>query len=321
MKRILAIGLVVLTASCSNNKSMIIDYAAANAKEVQKIDPASGYRALDQAPLCCDSLSELDYQLITQPGKVEFTITPQNEAFNFRTGKSFVKGIALPQVNGPIKVAISSPIVSSVFVPTVLVLDEQYKPIQVYGEETINYDAGSLLNVDRFFGDIELPAVYQDGKKAKYLLVFSTTEAMKGTTKIDPPDPKVAELGSETSIVKMYNDQPVPHTAIGVFKLAFDYTPSSRTSAQYMVAESSTNSTRQKAEAMVADKGVAEEVVTGAAAAGAIQPETEAMYSQLIEQAVKKGELSKAVSFVEEAERAGSKTARDTLIDVLKKYQ
>jgi len=319
MKRIIAIGLVVLTASCSNNKSMVIDYGAANAENVQQSAPTIGYQALEQAHLCCDLLSEIDYQLITQPGKFDFTVTSQNEAFKFSTGKSFVKGIALPPADGIIKVAISSPIVSSVFVPTLLVLDEQYKPIQVYGEETINYDGGSLMNVDRFFGNIELPSVYQDGRKARYLLVLTTQEAMKGTTTLTPPDPKAAELGRESDIGKIYNDQPVPHTATGVFRLAFDFTPSRNLSAQNMMPETPRSS--QKAEAMVSEMGVAAKAVSGAAVGSAIQPESELMYNHLIEKAAKKGELSKAVSFVEEAERAGSETARDTLIDAMKKAQ
>jgi maltose operon protein len=318
MKRIFAIGLVVLTTACADNKSMIADYGATNTREVQKIEPAIGYQALEKAALCCDSASKLDYLQITQPGKFDFNITQENAAFNFSTGKSFVQGVALPQSNGTIKIAISAPIVSSVFVPTVLVLDEQYKPIQVYGEETINYDSGSLLNVDRYFGQIELPAVLADGRKAKYLVILTTKEAMQGTTKLPVPDQSAAEIGRADMIARIHMDQPIAHTAIGVFRLAFDYLPSSQSSAQDMLEEFAVGNNQQKAEALLVEKSI---TAAPSAVSTAIQPETEEMFMQLIDQAIKNGESNKALRFVEEAELAGSSKARDAFFDAMKKYQ
>lgn len=313
MKKMLVIGLAILATGCSNNKSMIVDYGEKNTQEIQKVDPSIGFQTLKEAPLCCDSLSELNYQLITEPGKFDFVITSQNEAFNFTTGKSFVKGIALPATDGVIKIAVSSPIVASVFVPTILVLDEQHKPLQLYSEETIKYDSGSLLNVDRLFANIELPVVFEDGRRAKYLLILTTEEAMQGTTKLTSPDQSAAEVGRADLVYKMYNNEPLPHTATGVVRLAFDYKPSSRTSAKGIVAEAPTGS--KKAQSMVAAEG------TGAVINNSIQPESEAMFLTLIEQAVKEGDHKKAMRFVEEAERAGSTKAQDALIKAMKKYQ
>ncbi|WP_019616534.1 MalM family protein [Psychromonas ossibalaenae] len=317
MKKILIIGLALLTTACADNKSMVVDYGATNTKEMQQIDPTIGFRALEQAPLCCDSLSKLDYQQITQPGKFDLNVTQENAAFNFSTGKSFVQGFSLPKVNGTIKIAISAPIVASVFVPTVLILDQQYKPMQVYGAETIKYDSGSLLNVDRFFGKIELPAVFADGRQAKYLLVLTTEEAMKGTTKLAEPYAPAETLGHTDIVKRIHVAQPLPHTAIGVFRLAFDYLPNSSTSAQNMVEKTVADDSQQKAQALLVEQNV----TASAAVSRAIQPETEAMFMDLIDQAVKNGESSKALRFVDEAELAGSTKARDALFDAMKKYQ
>ncbi|WP_028864409.1 MalM family protein [Psychromonas aquimarina] len=321
MKRILAIGLALLTTACADNKSMVVDYGATNTKEMQQIDPAVSFRALEQAPLCCDSLNQLNYQQINQPGKFDFNITQKNAAFNFSTGKSFVQGFTLPQANGTVKISISAPIVSSVFVPTVLILDEQYKPMQVYGEETIKYDSGSLLNVDRFFGKIELPAMFADGRQAKYLLVLTTEEAMKGTTKLAEPYAPAETLGRTDIVSRIHLDQPLPHTAVGVFRLAFDYLPNSHTSAQKMVEKTDSENSRQKAEALLVEQSVTAQAVSEAALSSSIQPETEAMFIELINQAVKNGESGKALRFVDEAELAGSNKARDALFEAMKKYQ
>lgn len=319
MKKMLVIGLAILATGCSNNKSMIVDYGEKNTQQIQKTDPSIGFQALEEAPLCCDSLSDLNYQVITKPGKFDFVITSQNETFNFTTGKSFVKGIALPATDGAIKIAVSSPMLASVFVPTILILDEQHKPLQLYGKETIKYDSASLLNVDRLFANIELPTVFADGRRAKYLLVLTTEEAMQGTTKLAPPEQSAAEVGRANLVYKMYKNEPLPHTATGVVRLAFDYKPSSRTSATGIVAEAPTDS--KKAQSMVAAEGIAAATTTGAVINNSIQPESETMFLTLIEQAVKDGDYKKALRFVEEAERSGSAKAQDALIKAMKKYQ
>ncbi|MEH6452967.1 MAG: MalM family protein [Psychromonas sp.] len=295
MKKMFAIGAAVLLAGCTSNKSMLVDYGAENTEDIQKITPTVGYQSLENAELCCKTLAQLDYQKITQPGKVDFIVNAENPAFMFNTGKSFVKGIALPDTDGNIKIAVSSPIITSAFVPTVLVLDSNHQPIQIYGEETINYDRSSLLTVERYFGNIEIPAVFADGRRAKYLVLLTTQEAMQSTTQLALPDPSLAESGRADVVTKMYMDKPVPHTAIGAVRLAFDYTVSSRNTAQEIIP------------------------VT-AVTASKIQPETEAMFLDLIEQAVKAGELDKAERFVEEAERAGSSKAQDALNTAVEKY-
>ena len=321
MKKILAIGLAILTTACADNSSMLVDYGTTNTKEVQKIAPAIGYQALEQATLCCESLSELDYQPVTRQGKLDLTITQKNQAFKFNTGKSYVQGITLPEANGAIKVTISAPIVDSVFVPTVLVLDEQYKPIQVYSEETIRLEKASLLNISRFFGEIELPKI-TDGQQAKYLVVLTTEKEMKETTKAaDLYKPHVKNLDRPYILSKIKSNQPIAHTAIGAVRLAFDYLPNSQTSAQEMVTETATDNDQQKAQALLIEESEAATVLKETPVSSAIQPESEAMFIQLIEQAIKNDESDKALRFVEEAELAGSTKARDALFDALKKYK
>ncbi|GLS91249.1 hypothetical protein GCM10007916_23180 [Psychromonas marina] len=314
MKKIVVIALALFTAACADNKSMILDYGTKETKAIQKIDPAIGYSALQRAPLCCESLSTLDYHPIVEPGKFDFTVTEESTAFKFSTGKSFVQGFTLPKANGVINVTISAPIVTSVFVPTALILDEQYKPMQVYGSETIKYDASSLLNVDRFFGEIALPAQFSDGRQAKYLLILTTDEAMQNTTELAEPYAPAESLGRTDIVSRIYLDKPIPHTATGVFRLALDYLPSSQHSANTMIQQTSNDVSQKQADAvLVQDKTTVAKVT--------IQPETEAMFIGLIDQAVKNGDSTKALQFVDEAELAGSTKARDALFEAMKKYQ
>jgi maltose operon protein len=301
MKIIVVIGLAVLATGCVNNKNLLVDFGAENTQEIQRIEPIVGYQALEQANSCCDLLSELNYQTITEPGKFDFIINVENPVFNFNTGKSFVKGIELPEADGVIKVAISAPIITSVFVPSILVLDALHQPLKLLSKETIHYDNASLLTTERFLGDIEIPVVYADGRQAKYLLIFTTEEAMQGTTNLILPKPNAAESGRTDVAIKTYMDKPIQHTAIGTVRLAFDYKINSNDAAKDILPVVS--------------------IVTITETISHIQPETEAMFLKLIEQAVINGEYDKAKLFVEEAEKAGSSKAKDALNEALKEQK
>ncbi|MFT5807630.1 MAG: maltose operon protein [Moritella dasanensis] len=165
---------------------------------------------------------------------------------------------------------------------------------------------------------MELPAVLADGRKAKYLVILTTKEAMQGTTKLPAPDQSAAEIGRADMIARIHMDQPIAHTAIGVFRLAFDYLPSSQSSAQDMLEESAVGNNQQKAEMLLDEKSI---TAASSVVSTAIQPETEEMFMQLIDLAIKNGESNKALRFVEEAELAGSSKARDAFFDAMKKYQ
>lgn len=300
MKKTFIISLLFLIITgCTNKQNLMFDYGTSDSKNIQKQDPTIGYLALKQAPLCCNSLSDLNFQQIKQPGKIEFNITDKNQAFTFNTGKSFVKGFTLPKINGDIKITLSTPIIESVFVPTVLVLDEHYEPINVYGKDTFVYDKASVLNVDRYFGQIKLSDTQIKNHQAKYLIILTTEEAMQDTTTLPKPNSSAIELGRAETVYKIETNKPIPHTAIGAVKLSIDYKGGDNAFAQNMVT---THSDESKITIPL------------------IQPETESMYIELIDLAIKNGNLEKAQRFVEEAERAGSNKARDALLDAQKKY-
>ena len=147
-----------------------------------------------------------------------------------------------------------------------------------------------------------------------------TQNARQGTTKLAPPAPSAAEVGRANLVYKMYNNKLLPPTATGLVRLAFDYRPSSQTLAKEIIVEERIDSS-QKAQSMIAVESTVQSVVAGTVISRVIQPESEAMFIALIEQAVKNDDYKKAMRFVEEAERAGSSKARDALFDAAKKHQ
>ncbi|WP_354623064.1 MalM family protein [Psychromonas sp. MME2] len=325
MKRILSMVLIILVAGCSNT-SAFIDYGDEDTQKIQDTDASIGYEALKNAPICCTSLSELNYTTISTPGAFDYIITDKNDAFNFTTGKSFVQGITLPAAEGTIKISVSAPMVSSVFVPTIVILDEQYKPLRLYGEESIHYESGSVLRIDRFFANIEIPPIFNNGRHAKHLVILTTEKAMKETTKLVPPEPTSTKIDREALMIKANMLEPFRHTATGVVRLTFDYTPYTASSMKKTIAKELNDS--HKAQAIVTTNemenikpkatAIKEPVATSQVSNNSIQPESENMYILLIEKSVKEEDYKKALRFVEEAEKAGSTKARDAMFEAMK---
>ncbi|MGY5450387.1 MalM family protein [Agarivorans sp. MS3-6] len=316
MKLILATSVMLALVGCSNNASMVVDYGTDEAPAIQQVSAEEGYQALARAPICCASLAELSYLPVLEPGKFDFTITADDPVFDFTTGRSFVKAIALPKAEAAIKIAVSAPILNSVFAPSILVLDQDYKPLKVFGDDAIAYDNSSIITVDRLFGDIELPASYAGGQKASYLVVFTTAAAMDEQTTLTPPSSRAAESGRVDANVKIHMNKPIPHTAIGAVRLAFDYTPTSQSLTEAVAAAAIVDASA----ATVINESVATEPLTQNTPQAGIQPEVDEMFSGLIEKAVASGDYNKAIKIVEDAEKAGSSTARDVLVDAMKKH-
>ncbi|WED23882.1 MalM family protein [Vibrio sp. JC009] len=309
----LIVGIALSVSACSNNKSMVVDYGSSEINKVQSVNPEVGYKALASASECCSSLSELDFQQIEGPGKYDFFITPESEAFRFATGKSFVKGVELPEATGTIKVAVSSSIAKNVFVPSIVLLDKQFKPVKLLSEESIRYQDASLMHGERYFGEVEVKAV---ANAPKYLLVFTTEKAMNQTTELPPLSDDAVGLGRADDVDRIYRNKPVPHTATGTFRLAFDYDPDSSSEAQAVLGND-VNEDVKKAKTVLPAAAVP--AVEAKDEMAGVQPETEIMFIELIERAVSQGKLDKAMKLVEDAERAGSLKARDALIEALKK--
>ncbi|MDO6684640.1 MULTISPECIES: MalM family protein [unclassified Agarivorans] len=320
MKTILAASMMLALAACSN-QNMVVDYGTDDTKEIQKVSPEEGYAALARAPICCDSLTQFDYQLVTAPGKLDFTITASDPVFSFSSGRSFVKAFELPNAVGAINIDVSAPIVNSVFVPSILVLDEEHQPLQLFDSNTIKYDSSSIVTVDRYYGNILLPSHYGNQQKAKYLLVFTTTEAMQQQTKLTPPDSKAAETGRVDVNMKIHMNKPIPHTAIGAARLAFDYIPAGQQSAE-AVAAAAVVATSTRAVTIEPSQSSVDSISANSATINTqistIEPEVAAIFEQLIQQAVADGNYDKALKIVKDAEQAGLINANEVFVKAVK---
>lgn len=153
-------------------------------------------RSVDSAKSCCASVKEFDYEPLAMLDSKTFEITDQSSAFEFPTGKSYFKAFALPTYAAPYAITIESfpgghwpakapysPFVASasVFVPVVILLDENHTVTRVIDEPAFKRVDETLFppNLLRLEGTI---SVGPENSREKFLIVLTARAQLEGTT-------------------------------------------------------------------------------------------------------------------------------------------
>jgi maltose operon protein len=285
---------------------------------------AESRAVLNAAAVCCDDLAQLRFEPVDIENSKYYPVNRSSQAFDFTSGKSFVRAFRLPDSLERATVTLSAVAGATVFVPTVLILDDDFRVSRSIDSDNFVYTPAGFMEPQRLRGRFHLDR-RRGGELAneRYFIVFTTDADLRGSTQMisearlyararglaDPglPDP-VAE-----------------HAATGVFRLAFgELETRSRSDTQYA-------DERQAAERYVAPSATVPMVAptptpppkptakpgpakrdSSPAADMPMLNETQTMYDELIRDAVRNGEMDRAWRLVQEAERAGSTTARRT---------
>jgi maltose operon protein len=297
-------GLVLITG-CSSNPSQL---SQNELESVQRKNVAMAYQQLQTKKVCCRLFSEIPYLAVNQSGKFDYVIDETSPAFEFVSGKSYVQGIKLPNPFSKVDVSIEAPIVHSVFVPTVVVLDENFEPIEVLNQQSMEYLPQTFLRNDEYKVEFTLP---QGPKMARYMLIFSADKDMQGETKLALPDEYADTLGRPALSARFSHNPAVPHSATGVVSVLFDYDAQSEAALQQQRAsvEQIKPAVKQPAIEPVAP---AQQVK-----AEGIEPEVKSMFIVLMRQAVNAGDIAKAERIAKDAVGAGFDDAQKVLADML----
>jgi maltose operon periplasmic protein len=297
---------------------------------------AESRAVLDAAPICCDSLAQLRFTPLDVTGTRFHEIDASSQAFDFASGKSLLQAFEIPDKLERATLTFDAIARATVFVPTVLVLNRDFKVSRAIESGNFKYTPGGFMEPQRLRG-----RVYLDRRPGgpladeKYLVVFTTDRDLRGATRMisearlyararglaDPglPDPLVA------------------HAATGVFRLAVgdletsaratrDYVRQQRRAKRYVAAPAAAPVAAGTAPAQpVATKPAtpvrppSSRVVRQPRPPAPMLPETQAMYDRMIEESVSAGDMDRAWRLVQEAERAGSTSARVTFVSAVEK--
>ncbi|WP_295387776.1 MalM family protein [uncultured Thiodictyon sp.] len=274
---------------------------------------AMSQEVLNAAPICCKSLSELHFAPLNTTAVTFYPVDAKSQAFDFATGKSLLQAFEIPDDLEHATLTIDAIAGATVFVPTVLILDRDFRVSRAIDSKTFRYTPAGFMEPQRLRGKVYLDR-QRGGPLAaeKYLIVFTTDQALSGSTRM-------------MSEAKLYaraqglDDPGLPdpvaqHAATGVFRMTVGdlETAASRTQfgrqrrgARRYVAVVPRVGTRASRTARPA---------AGTTARPPMLAETQTMYNRMIQDSVELGDMDRAWRLVQEAERAGSASARQAFL-------
>ena len=247
-------------------------------------------------------LQTIHWQPTTIGATQEFDLTSAGQTATFTDASGKMLALQLPADHGALTIRVRSLIEGKqVFAPNVLVLDQQQRPAAFYPSNQFSYQPASLLTGDRLESTLKLSPA--PGQKNIYLLVYTTPRDLQQQTVLQ---------GASKAYAKATGNQPpdIPdpvaqHTNSGQLSLKIS---AERTNDTISIGN---NDTTAIATPLTAASAPTEKMATTAA----LLPATENYFNQQIRQALKAGDLSQALTLLQEAERLGSNSARVTFMD------
>ncbi|PPA30614.1 transcriptional regulator [Aeromonas jandaei] len=266
------------------------------------------------------------YQPLAAEQKKVIAIDGSSPAFNFPEGKSYYAAFKLPTNSGDLKITVAGLIDKTLFNPTVLMLDSQFKPTRTIGSDIITYKPARMLDGDRVEGVFTIDRSYVGNPNNEtYMVIYTTQATLSQTTQAMSPSKMMAKSLS----VQDYGakDPLIPHSAWGVVSVDVEDMSSTKLGDNFYkpVYQDAINANTPIVDPtpnkLVVPAATAAVVATSAKPAPAMLSETEAFYQSQIEKAVKAGDIDKAMQLVNEAERAGSTKVKQVFVDAVKRSQ
>ncbi len=224
-----------------------------------------------------------------------------------------VAAVSLPANRGSLEITLSSLANGlSVYAPNVLVLDEKMRPAAFYPSGYFPYEKPGIMSLDRLEGKMKLtPAL---GQQQIYLLIYTTRQDLLATTTMANPAKTFAEgVGNAVPAIP---DPIAHHSQDGTIRLKVvaEQKSGNITIGQVLFPQDTTPVIVGNS----APAATAARPVESAAPAAPMLNETESYFNRAIKQAVNDGNIDKALKLLNEAERLGSTSARQTFISSVK---
>jgi len=280
-------------------------------------DPAEAASELKQRDTFLAALDKVDYQLLDTEKATYITIDSNAQAIPFKTGKSYVRGIVLPDDLARATIRIEAIADKTVFVPTILILKQNFRPSRVIDSSDFTYQPAGILTPDRLQGTFEIDRNRGSETVAeKYLLIFTTEQDSKGVTKLQSQADQYAKA---RGLADPRLPKPVArHAATGLLKITAIDAKTMAAPATTWEDLSGQKPGRDFVDPAPAEPGpAAQQSKVSADDSTGMFPETEAMYNRLIRKNVDDGNIDKAWRLVQEGEKAGSVTVRRTFMRAL----
>ncbi|PHM38938.1 maltose operon protein MalM [Xenorhabdus mauleonii] len=276
------------------------------------------------------TLQALQWQPINTSATQTIALNSMSQQLNSGDIHGPIAAFSLPANQGSLDITLTSLIKDKqVYSPNVIVLDEQLRPAAFYPSSYFGYQKPSIMSVDRLEGALKLtPAL---GQQKIYLLVYTTRADLKASTQmVDPakayaqgvgnavpniPDPVARHTETGTLTLKVKSEHDAGNILIGQI-----FATPAQTSApvQQPVTVGSTIDSKSAA-SILPPKATSETLSQPITVAKkSVLNDTEQYFNDAIKKAIRNGDIDKALKLLDEAERLGSPTARETFIKMIK---
>ena len=295
---------------------------------------AASQAILSAAKVCCDSLSGLTFAPLDTQATRFYEINAGSQAFDFSTGKSLLQAFVIPDDLERATLTIDAIAGATVFVPTVLVLDRDFRVTRAVDSSTFRYTPAGFMEPQRLRGRVYLDR-HQGGELAgeKYLVVFTTDKDLRGSTRMISEARLYARARGLAD--PGLPDPVAQHAATGVFRLGVGeletsvratraYVRQQQGAARYVAPTPTPGGVTAGTPVVTAKPAAPPRQQTPKprktpAGSPPMLQESQQMYDRMIEESVSVGDMDRAWRLVQEAERAGSTTARATFLAAVEK--
>ncbi|WP_439236084.1 maltose operon protein MalM [Lonepinella koalarum] len=242
----------------------------------------------------------------------------QKQAFttSFAGTESPVAAYRIPANQGPLSIEITSPVAdNNVFIPSAVILDSNFNLAAQYDSSHFQFKEERGMQPNRFTAELDLtPTANQD---YIYLLIYTTAQDLSKTTTV--PHPAKAYAKATGTQPPAIDDIVVKHSRHGEVAVNVsngsgtrfiglsDILPTSKKTTSTVVGTTATTATTTATVAK-ASQGNKQAVTT------AVDKDTEAYFNQAVSKALKANDINKAMNLVNEAEKLGLTSPRQTFL-------
>ncbi|WP_426578090.1 MalM family protein [Xenorhabdus stockiae] len=267
-------------------------YAAGTVSEKAIINPEINNSVAYSIPVSV--LQKQVWKPIKTPAMHTIVLSRTSPQINEGNIQGAVATLALPASQGALKMTLSSLIKDKqVYLPNVLVFDEKFQPVALYASHSFSYQQPGVFSGERVERTLKITPV--SGQKNIYLLIYTTHSDLQTSTKM--VDPAKAYAQGVGNAVPNIPDPVARHTDTGILTLKV-------------------TSEEQTTENVLADHSLVDRKPNRVPKS--ISGETEQHFNEAIKKAIKNGDINKALTLLDEAERLGSSSARETFIKMIK---
>ena len=275
-------------------------------------------------------------------------------SYNFSTGKSFFKTYKLPLAASNMRFVVTSYIGKTMAIPDIALFNSKKKLIKVIRYSAFTYRSPNDFGMRSMKFSLAINNFSAGDNAVQYAVLFITNESSSSSTTLPNPAKEFQQAAhNDTS---GFHDVVVPHSPAGRINVSFDFGtegsnlweqlkgPLLGGGAEYrpdndegqVLSEQDEKSRNENAviknaavkpskrgvsASDIADGKVSSQSLPDASSsnAGSMLPETEKMYNSMIEEAVKQGNYNKAMQLADEADKAGSPSAKSTFLQLINK--